>query len=93
MTYALLQRHEPTLLAGLTVIDQTPHARTADDHRVRHHPETLHAIRDALTTLVSAPEYRGVCDALFIGGFSVVAREAWSVLTGITADGSLSSAG
>ncbi|RXX50803.1 phosphate ABC transporter substrate-binding protein, partial [Enterobacter cloacae] len=39
------------------------------------------------------PEYRGVCDALFIGGFSVVAREAWAVLTGVTADGSLSSAG
>ncbi len=52
VTYALLQRHEPTLLAGLTVIDQTP--LTTADHCVRTTPKTLHAIRDALTTLVSA---------------------------------------
>ena len=93
VTYALLQRHEPTLLAGLTVIDQTPYARLPLITASGTAPETLHAIRDALTTLVSAPECRGVCDALFIGGFSVVAREARSVLTGITANGSLSSAG
>ena len=44
-------------------------------------PETLNAIRDALHELVDAPEYREVRDAVLIGGFSEVTREAYASLS------------
>ncbi|WP_337014704.1 phosphate/phosphite/phosphonate ABC transporter substrate-binding protein [Leclercia sp. AS011] len=81
VTWALLQRHEPELQAGLAVIGRSPlapglplitAASTSSD--------TLRAIRAALTDLVSAPHYREICSALFIGGFSEATRQLWEVL-------------
>ncbi|MDY1038279.1 phosphate/phosphite/phosphonate ABC transporter substrate-binding protein [Lelliottia sp. CFBP8978] len=81
VTWALLQRHEPTLLDGLTVIEHTPLTPglpliTAG----RTSAQTLTAIRAALDALVNAPEYRSLCEAAFIGGFSAVSREPYSLL-------------
>lgn len=81
VTWALLQRHEPELLAGLAVIGHSPLAPglpliTAADTT----SGTLQAIRDALKVLVSAPQYREICSALFIGGFSEATRPTWEVL-------------
>ena len=81
MTWALLQRHEPERLAGLAVIDRTP--LTPGLPLITSHntsPETLNAIRDALHELVDAPEYREVRDAVLIGGFSEVTRQAYASL-------------
>lgn len=81
VTWALLQRHEPERLAGLAVIDRTP--LTPGLPLIASHntsPETLSAIRDALHALVSSPEHRAICDAVLIGGFSVVTREAYASL-------------
>jgi hypothetical protein len=43
-------------------------------------PDTLAALREALHTLVSAAEYREICAALLIGGFSEVTRQPYSQL-------------
>ena len=82
VTWALLQRHEPERLAGLAVIDHTP-LTPGLPLITSHHtsPETLNAIRDALHALVSSPAHRAVCDAVLIGGFSVVTRQAYAVLS------------
>ncbi|BFT81997.1 phosphate/phosphite/phosphonate ABC transporter substrate-binding protein [Enterobacter sp. NFIX59] len=82
VTWALLQRHEPERLAGLAIIDHTP--LTPGLPLIASHntsPETLNAIRDALHALVSSPEHRAICDAVLIGGFSVVTREAYASLS------------
>ena len=81
VTWALLQRHEPALLDGLAIIDQSPLAPglpliTAGETS----PDTLAALREALHTLVSAAEYREICAALLIGGFSEVTRQPYSRL-------------
>lgn len=81
VTWALLQRHEPELLERLAVIGRSPLAPglpliTAASTSA----ETLRAIRAALKTLVSAPQYREICAALFIGGFSEATRQYWEVL-------------
>lgn len=81
VTWALLQRHEPKLLEGLAIIDQSPLAPglpliTA----AQTSADTLAALRKALHTLVSAPEYREICAALLIGGFSEVTRQPYSLL-------------
>lgn len=79
VTWALLQRHEPELVEGLSVVGETPLAPglpliTAGD------ATTIAILRDALHTLVSAPLYRSVCEAMLIGGFSAVSREPYSLL-------------
>lgn len=81
VTWALLQRHEPDVVAGLAVIEQSPLTPglpliTSGETT----PDRLQAIREALTALVSLPEYRQVCDAVLIRGFSAATREAWSPL-------------
>lgn len=81
VTWALLQRHEPALLDGLAIIDQSPLAPglpliTAGETS----SDTLAALRGALHTLVSAPEYREICASLLIGGFSEVTRQPYSRL-------------
>lgn len=81
VTWALLQRHEPDVVAGLAVIEQSPLTPglpliTSGETP----PDRLTAIREALTALVSLPEYRQVCDAVLIRGFSAATREAWSPL-------------
>ena len=82
VTWALLQRHEPEALAGLTVIDQTPLTPGLPLITSPHTPpDTLNAIRDALHALVTVPEHRAVCDAVLIGGFSVVTRQAYALLS------------
>lgn len=82
VTWALLQRHEPERLEGLAVIDRTP--LTPGLPLITSHntsPETLNAIRDALRALVESPENRDVCNAVLIGGFSVVTRQAYASLS------------
>lgn len=79
VTWALLQRHEPELLHGLSVVGETPPTPglpliTAAD------ASTIAFLRDALHALVSAPEYRNVCEAMLINGFSEVSRESYAVL-------------
>ena len=82
VTWALLQRHEPERLAGLAVIDRTPLTPGLPLIASQNtSPETLNAIRDALRALVSSPEHRESCDAVLIGGFSVVTRQAYASLT------------
>lgn len=81
VSWALLQRHEPELLAGLAVIGSSPLAPglpliTAK----RTSTHTLVLLQDALSELVSSPRYRALCDALLITGFSPIAREAYSPL-------------
>lgn len=81
VSWALLQRHEPELLAGLAVIGSSPltpglpliSAKQTSAH-------ALEQLRDTLSELVSSPRYRGLCDALLITGFSPIAREAYSPL-------------
>lgn len=79
VTWALLQRHEPELVEGLSVVGETPLAPglpliTAGD------ASTVELLRDALRALVSDPQYRSVCEAMLIGGFSAVSREPYSLL-------------
>jgi len=81
VTWALLRRHKPALLDGLAIIDQSPLAPglpliTAGETS----PHMLAALRKAINTLVSAPEYREICAALLIGGFSEVTRQPYSLL-------------
>ena len=73
--------HEPALIDGLTVIGESPlapglpliTAKTTTQ-------ETLSRIRAALNDLVSATKYRQICDDMFIGGFSEVTRQPYTVL-------------
>lgn len=79
VTWALLQRHEPELLNGLSVVGETPLTPglpliTAAD------ASTIALLREALHALVSAPEYRNVCEAMLIDGFSEVSRKSYAVL-------------
>ncbi|MDI3362103.1 PhnD/SsuA/transferrin family substrate-binding protein [Lelliottia sp. V89_10] len=79
VTWALLQRHEPELVEGLSVVGETPLAPglpliTAGE------ASTVELLRDALRALVSDPQYRSVCEAMLIGGFSAVSREPYSLL-------------
>jgi len=81
ITWALLKRHEPELIDGLTVMGESPLAPglpliTAQSTS----SETLSRIRAALNELVSAAHYRQICDDMFIGGFSDVTRQPYSVL-------------
>ncbi len=81
VTWTLLQRHEPERLAGLAVIDHTPLTPGLPLITSRNtSTETLSAIRDALRALVNAQEHRDVCDAVLIGGFSAVTRQAYASL-------------
>lgn len=81
VTFALLQRYEPSLLRGLSVIAQSPPApglplMTAQQTSA----VTLASIREALQQLVSDARFREICAAALIGGFSVVTRQDYSVL-------------
>lgn len=81
VTWALLQRHEPALLQGLRVVGETPPAPGLPlIASGSTSPETLSLLRDALKTLVTAPDYREVCEAVLIGGFSEVSRQPYSLL-------------
>lgn len=81
ISWALLERHQPALLAGLAIIEQSPQAPglpliTAGQTSA----QTLALLRDVLHELVSAPDYRAVCDALFIQGVGDVSREDYALL-------------
>lgn len=81
VTWALLQRHEPALLAGLVVIGLSPLAPGLPLISAKQTPtHTLVQLREVLSELVSDPRYRARCDALLITGFSPIAREAYSPL-------------
>ena len=77
VTWALLQRHQPALLKGLCIIDQSPPApglpliTGAATSR-----ETLATLRAALTQAAGRAEAQGV----LVNGFSAMAREAWRPL-------------
>ncbi|OON42116.1 phosphate ABC transporter substrate-binding protein [Izhakiella australiensis] len=81
VTFALLQRHQPTLLHNLAIIGQSPSAPglpliTSGATSAL----TLGMLQDALYQLVSDAAYQQLCRALFITGFSVVTREPYSLL-------------
>jgi ABC-type phosphate/phosphonate transport system substrate-binding protein len=81
ITWALLQRHEPDLIEGLTVIGESPLAPGLPliaAQNTSH--DTLSRIRAALNDLVSAAKYRQICDDMFIGAFSEVTRQPYSLL-------------
>ncbi len=81
VTYALVQRHQPTLLEGLAVIESTPLTPglpliTAASTSTTH----LALLRESLQQLVSDASYQNICAAALIGGFSVVTREDYALL-------------
>lgn len=81
VTWALLKRHQPGLLKGLVIIDQSPQAPGLPlITSSRTSPHDLSLLRDALDELVSDTAHQSVCDALFIEGFSEVKREEYTVL-------------
>ncbi len=81
VTWALIRRHHPMLLDGLVIIDQSPLAPGLPLITSRRtSPQTLALLRDALAELVSNTAYQSICAALFITGFSEVARETYDVL-------------
>lgn len=81
VSWALLARHEPELLAGLKVMGSTPLAPGLPLITAKQtSASTLAKLQDALHELVSHPRYQAVCDALLITGFSPIARDAYSPL-------------
>lgn len=81
VTWALVQRHQPDLLEGLTIIGQSPltpglplitSASTS--------AAELALLRESLQQLVSDAQYQDVCAAALIGGFTAVAREDYASL-------------
>ncbi len=81
ITWALLARHEPHLLRGLAVIGQSPPAPGLPlITSSKTSPASLAALRRALERLVGDKAYRTQCEALFICGFSELAREDYSVI-------------
>ncbi|SEL10263.1 ABC-type phosphate/phosphonate transport system, substrate-binding protein [Kosakonia sacchari] len=81
VTWALLQRHQPDLLEGLTIIGQSPltpglplitSASTS--------AANLALLRESLQQLVSDAQYHDVCAAALIGGFAAVTREDYALL-------------
>ena len=81
VSWALFQRDEPTLASELAVIGWTPLTPglplIAGANRS---PDTLATLRVVLSALVSAPHYITCCEALLITGFSVVPRDAYTVV-------------
>jgi ABC-type phosphate/phosphonate transport system substrate-binding protein len=81
VTWALIKRHQPALLDGLVIIDQSP---LAPGLPLVTSPltssQTLSLLRDALHELVSDAAHQAVCAAHGIDGFSEVRREAYRVL-------------
>lgn len=81
VTFALLQRDEPSLLHGLCVIAQSPLAPGLPLITAQHSSAaTLASIREALQQLVSDARFGEICARALIGGFSVVARQDYSLL-------------
>lgn len=81
VTFALLQRHEPSLLRGLRVIAQSPLAPGLPLITTqRSSAATLASLREALQQLVSDVRFRETCAATLIGGFSVVTRQDYALL-------------
>lgn len=75
ITFALLQRDQPALLAGLSVIGETPLAPALPLITAASTPaETVAALRLALQQLVDDAANRPLLDALFIAGFQPVSR-------------------
>ena len=85
VTFALLQRHAPMLVADLAVIGESPAAPGLPLITARNTPPSRIALlRAALRQLVSDPAYRTLRAALFIRGFSEVSRQDYASL--LTAD-------
>ncbi|MFC6123139.1 phosphate/phosphite/phosphonate ABC transporter substrate-binding protein [Phytobacter sp. SCO41] len=81
VSWALLARHEPELLAGLVVIGSSPLAPGLPLITAKQtSAQSLLLLQEALFELVNDARYQAVCDALLITGFSPVAREAYSPL-------------
>ncbi|MEB5924850.1 phosphate/phosphite/phosphonate ABC transporter substrate-binding protein [Franconibacter daqui] len=81
VTFALLQRYQPALLAGLTLIEETPLAPGLPLITSRDTPaDTLSALRAALQQLVSEPALHATCAAALIQGFSPIGRDDYEVM-------------
>lgn len=81
VSWALLQRHEPELLAGLCVIGRSPSAPGLPLISSKDTPPaTMALLRKALHQLVSGAQYRDICRAQLIDDFSVVTRRPYAQL-------------
>ena len=81
VTWALIKRHQPELLNGLAIVDQSPLAPGLPlITSARTSPHDLYLLRNALGELVSNTAHQRICGALYIEGFSEVAREEYAVL-------------
>jgi len=81
VSLALLQRHQPALLQGLAVIEQSPLAPGLPLITSAHtSPQAIAELRAALQQLVREPRYQALCRALLIGGFSVVERQDYQLI-------------
>lgn len=81
VTFALLQRHAPQLIANLAVIGASPAAPGLPLITAKQTPPArLALLRDALRQLVSDPAYRTLCAALYISGFSNVSRQDYATI-------------
>lgn len=81
VTFALLQRHQPSLVAGLRLVEETLLAPGLPLITSRQTSAgTLAALRAALQRLVSDRTLHDVCAAALIQGFSPVNRDEYDVM-------------
>ncbi|MGE0970157.1 phosphate/phosphite/phosphonate ABC transporter substrate-binding protein [Klebsiella sp. WOUb02] len=81
VSWALLQRHEPALLTGLSVIGRSPLAPGLPLISGKDTPPaTIAILREGLHQLVSGAQYRDICEAQLIADFSVVTRRPYAQL-------------
>lgn len=81
VSWALLQHHDPALLAGLCVIGRSPLAPGLPLISSKDTPPAMMALlREALHQLVTGAQYRDICRAQLIDDFSVVTRQPYAQL-------------
>lgn len=89
VSWALFSRHQPTLLQGLATIGYTAELPglpliTASGTSAA----TLRKLRQALTRLVSEPQWREICARLLICGFTATNREDYQPVSMLVAPAS-----
>lgn len=86
VSWALFSRHHPALLQGLTTIGYTVALPGLPLIAAGGTPAaTLQKLRRALTRLVSEPQWREICAALLISGFTATDREDYQPVSALIA--------
>lgn len=80
VSFALLQRADPSMVAGLKIIAQTEAALVATDYLIIDIQRTTSPIRQAITDTVNAPEAATAKDKLLIRAFNVLPWSAYNVI-------------